>query len=146
MTVDRRALVAQLAAAQPEAVDPEPLSLAAHVRGWLADGAVDRDALDGLCRQIDVRKRIAAGYATGWKRAEPERDARPVTVAGLVATLLDAAAGIDAPTDGGVNDGRSIKLVNSALKALDLEGELPHGPELRAWAFELLDRMHAVAR
>lgn len=111
----------------------ETIATAARVAGWLAEGPPGVADLDALCRQIDVRHTIAAEYAPGWRRVDPETPADAATVAGAVEVLLTAAADRDAD-----DDGRGLKYVNSALKALELT-EVPDAPRLRAWALRLLD-------
>jgi hypothetical protein len=122
----------------------------ALVARWLANGPTictgdDREQLDALCRQIDVRKRVSAGYAAGWKRLDPEEPAEPAVVSGLVAVLLANAAGVGAPgPDGSRNDGWGLKCTNSALKALALREQAPYASDLRSWAVEVLDRMREL--
>src|SRR4051812_26718419 len=88
----------------PEQAAPsdDSISVAALVARWLADGphvftGDDRDALDALCRQIDVRKRISATYRPGWARTDSEVPAAPAVAAGVVAVLLANAAGVGEP-------------------------------------------------
>ena len=100
--------------------------MAALVTHWLRRGPAvfagdDRESLDALCRQVDVRKKVSAGYGPDWKRLDPEVPAEPVVVSGLVAVLLANAAGVGSPgPDGSRNDGWGLKCTNSALKALEL--------------------------
>jgi len=154
---DRRELFDALAQLQPSgneasgneaAGDNEaPIPVPALVARWLAGGPAifagdDRAELDSLCRQVDVRKKVSAGYGPGWKRLDPEVPAVPAVVSGVVAVLLANAAGVGAPgPDGARNDGWGLKCTNSALKALDLHEHLPHASELRVWAIDVLDRM-----
>ncbi|MBM3675012.1 MAG: hypothetical protein FJW88_08650 [Actinobacteria bacterium] len=139
MTVDRTELCRELSANLPDAavrgIDG-PVVVGPLVRAWLDghDAALARDELDALCRQIDVRKRVSAEYGPGWKAVDPEVAAPPAVVAALVAALLLAAQRAVAS-----GDGWALKLVNSALKALDLAPDAPRGPALRAWAVDLLD-------
>ncbi len=131
MTVDRTPVFPALLERQPDEAEA-PDGLAADVRRWLTAGPSrragdDHAALEALCRQIDVRKRLADAPV-------------PKAVAmGAVAVLL-ADADVD-PIDGW-----SLKCVNSALKALDFDvaAGAPRNATLRAWAFDLLDR-HAAA-
>jgi hypothetical protein len=123
----------------PAPATAAPICVAALVGTWLTAGPVifhgpQRQQLDALCRQIDVRKRISMAYGDGWQKLMPEQRAHPSVVSGLVAVLLangSAAVACDV--------GWSLKCVNSALKALDLYGEAPHRPALQAWAREILD-------
>ena len=116
-----------------------PIRVAALVQGWLAAGpvllpGVERQHLDALCRQIDVRKKISTAYGDGWQKLAPEQPADPRVVSALVAVLLaNGSAAI------GHDTGWSLKCVNSALKALDLSRGVPHRPALQAWAWEILD-------
>ncbi len=125
------------------------ISVPARVNDWLARGPAifdgeDRAQLDELCRQIDVRKRISAAYAAGWKRLEPETTAAPAVVSGVIAVLLANAGGVGgAGADGSLNDGWGLKCTNSALKALDAWPGVPDASELRSWAMEILDRVRA---
>jgi hypothetical protein len=126
------------------------ISVPVLVARWLARGPAifagdDRDDLDALCRQVDVRKKVSAGYGPGWKRLDPEVPAVPPVVSGVVAVLLGNAAGVGAPgPDGARNDGWGLKCTNSALKALELHEHLPHASELRVWAIDVLDRMRDI--
>jgi len=98
-----------------------------------------------LCRQIDVRKKVSAVYAAGWKRFDSEVPAEPAVVSGLVAVLLANACRVGAPGLGGSrNDGWGLKCTNSALKALELREQAPYVSDLRAWAIEVLDRMRGL--
>jgi hypothetical protein len=130
--IDRHALLAGLAAdlgapnASPGAATPEVV-VADLARTWLGECAA------GAPGPIDVRKRISVAYLPGWKRVDPEVPAGDVVVAAVVAVLLAVAAR-------GEDRGRDLKLVNSALKALELTDDGGRSPALRAWAVELLDR------
>ncbi len=118
------------------------ITVGERVARWLAAGPVvasgaDREDLDALCRQIDVRRRVSRGYAAGWRRLDDEESAPAEIVAGLVAVLLANAGplGGQAPDDGGWG----LKCANSALKALDRFDDLPEAPALRAWAMSVVD-------
>ena len=147
MSSDRRELFDVLARLQPTEEESVPISVPAFVKQWLARGPAvfagdDREKLEALCRQVDVRKKVSAGYAPGWKRLDPEVPAPPQVVSGVVAVLLANAAGVGAPgPDGARNDGWGLKCTNSALKALELHDDPPHASELRVWAIDVLDRM-----
>ena len=149
MTVDRGSLIGRLRAAQPDpwagVVTPPDFSVPDLVREWLRDGVDpratrDRDEINALCRQVDVRKRVSVSYGPGWSAVSPEVPAPGAVVLGLVAVLLATAA-----RPSGIDDGWNLKLVNSALKALDLDlvPAATEVPALRAWALELLDRAAA---
>ncbi len=149
--IDRTELFGALRAEQPagsaSSTTADTISVPARVSTWLADGprrfeAHDRADLDALCRQIDVRRKVATTYAPGWKRIDPESTVPGPVLAGLVAVLLGNAGGLGRPGEGGsLNDGWGLKCVNSALKALDLQPDAPHAPALRAWAMERLDAL-----
>ena len=146
MTLDRTPLLRDLATSQPADDGPGPVSVPALVKAWLAaDGATgedDRVALEALCRQIDVRRRISVAYGDGFRRRDDETPAPPAVVAGVAAVLLCQAPDVAAAAGAGErNDGWGLKCINSALKAIDLGGDgLPHRAELTGWAFEALDR------
>jgi len=102
-----------------------------RVRVWLREGSAPREELDAVCRQIDVRRKLATRYGVGWRPDAPETMVDGATMAGVVALLLRAAAAGD--------DGWGLKGVNSALKALELVAVGLDAPALRAWALEVLD-------
>lgn len=146
MSVDRRGLLADLLANLPDSPrDDAAVSVPGLVRGWLGPAVASteiaqRADLDALCRQIDVRKRVSVAYLPGWKACDPELPASHAVVVGLVGVMLATAE--PAST---AHDGWNLKLLNSALKALDLvpaeaegEGEAMVAA-LRAWAVEQLD-------
>jgi hypothetical protein len=144
-----RELFAALAAAlpPPEAGDTPAISVPKLVEGWLGRGperfaGADQGTLNELCRQIDVRKKVSAGYGAGWTRLDPEVLAGAEAVSGVVAVLLANAGGVGEPgPDGARNDGWGLKCVNSALKVLELRDDIPHASDLRVWAMEALDRV-----
>jgi hypothetical protein len=147
MSTAGQELFEALARLQPVAEAPGPICVAALVAGWLRRGPAvfagdDRECLDALCRQVDVRKKVSAGYGPDWKRLDPEVPAEPVVVSGLVAVMLANAAGVGSPgPDGSRNDGWGLKCTNSALKALELREQTPYASELRIWAMDVLDRI-----
>jgi hypothetical protein len=136
-----------LARIQPDADAPGDISVAALVARWLGRGPAvlagdDRECLDALCRQVDVRKKVSAGYGPDWKRLDPEVPAESAVISGLVAVMLANAAGVGSPgPDGSRNDGWGLKCTNSALKALELREQAPYASELRIWAMDVLDRI-----
>ena len=155
MSTPLETVFAQLRAeisSEPPLATGAAISVPTFVARWLEAGAAiftgaDRAALDALCRQIDVRRRVSESYQEGWSRTEPEVAARPVVVAGVVAVLLANAAGVGAagPT-GELNDGWGLKCTNSALKALDQLGSNDgpgsgHNGTLRGIALATLDRV-----
>ena len=155
MSIDRKALFAELAAMEHGAdvgpgTDGAEVSVPALVGAWLDAGprileGEDRSALESLCRQIDVRRKVSVAYGAGFARLDNESPAPPQVVSGLVAVLLANAAGVGRPGPGGaLNDGWGLKCTNSAMKALDLRDDLPASPALRAWALETLDRARTI--
>jgi hypothetical protein len=130
--------------------ETEEISTAALVGIWLARGperftGEDRVSLEALCRQVDVRKKVSAAYAAGWKASRPEIPADPPVVAGVVAVMIANAVGVDAPPDDGSwNDGWALKCLNSALKALDLRPDIPCATELRSAAVDVLGRLRPL--
>jgi hypothetical protein len=137
MSTEPAEIIAQLAAIQPAAAATAEgqISSAAVVSAKLGGGVAapgeERDEINELCRQIDVFKRLQADYSADWK---PEKDAplaAPEVVAGAACVLLvnaePAAAGNDA-------DGWSLKCLNSALKVIEQNEQLPLRAELSGWA------------
>jgi hypothetical protein len=139
-----------LARMQPVVDSPGPICVPALVARWLQAGPAvfagdDRDRLDALCRQVDVRKKVSVDYGPDWQRLDPEVAADPAVVSGLVAVLLANAAGVGSPGPGGSrNDGWGLKCTNSALKALELRDQMPFASELRVWAMDVLDRVREM--
>jgi hypothetical protein len=133
---DQLQLLEALRAALPSDAPDAAICLPRLVRGWLAEqppaGTADADLLDGLCRQIDVRKKVATAYAAGFTRVEPETLAAPELLAALAGVLLASALSAER--------GSALKRANSALKALEAAAGTRHVPALRAWAWEVLDR------
>lgn len=120
------------------------------VLSWLAAGPAvfvdaDRDRVDALCRQIDVRRKVSMVYDDGWKRREPETPVSAETMAGVAAVLL-ANAGPIGPADAADDGGWGLKCANSALKAIELRDELPEAASLRAWALAVLDHRTGTDR
>ena len=142
------ALVARQPAPEPAGGSEAEISVPALVEQWLADGprvfsGVDRMQLEALCRQIDVRRTVAVGYRSGWKRVDPEIPASATTVAGLVAVLLANAGPLTSHARDG---GWGLKCANSAFKALELREEIPEAARLRAWALTVLDHRTGTPR
>jgi len=130
-------IIAQIAALQPAAAATAEgqTSSAAVVRARLGDGiaapGAERDEINELCRQIDVFKRLQADYSAGWKPDKEAPLAAPEVVAGATCVLLINA---EPATTGNDPDGWSLKCLNSALKAIDQNEQLPLRAELNAWA------------
>lgn len=148
---DHDELFAELAEMQPAEPPTTPISVPRLVKGWLDAGprvfeGDDRDRLEALCRQIDVRRKVSVGYQEGWKKLDPETPADPSVVSGLIAVLLANAGHVGQPgPHDSLNDGWGLKCTNSALKALELGDDLPGDPTLRAWALEILDQARTEA-
>lgn len=150
MTLDRSSLVQRVFDELPNAsttsVDGIVLAelvraaLRPHLEGTGVPDAACNDAatLDSLCRQIDVRKKLAQQYGTDFAKLPNETDAEPSVIVGVVALLLSNATLLQQRRD---TTGRALKYINSASKALDFTST-PSVPSLRGWAIELLD-IHA---
>ena len=144
--IDANGLFERIEHVQPLVEPTGPIVVPQLVLGWLAAGPAlfvdaDRDRVDALCRQIDVRRKVSMVYDHGWKRREPETPVSAETMAGVVAVLL-ANAGPIGPTDdaNAADDGGwGLKCANSALKAIELRDGLPEAASLRAWALAVLD-------
>ncbi len=130
-------ILQQLAAVQPKATAPTggAISLAAEIAprldGALAAAGSQRAGVDELCRQIDVFKGLQGEYGAGWQRSDSTAPAPPEVAAAVIAVLLVQAQPAAEHAD---PDGWALKCLNSALKALDQNAELPLGDELRDWA------------
>ena len=116
--------------------------------GWLAtllnDDAADtsmsthvRGSMEAVCRQIDVRKKVAGEYGAGFVKVVPEVDADTRVVVAICGALLAQA---EREQRRGDALGLGVKFINSTLKALELHPSAEHLPALRAWAVTLLDR------
>ena len=84
-----------LAAEAPPAVESGAICLSALVKRWLDAGTAvlpheQRAVLEDVCRQIDVKKKLAEAYDENWRPASPDR-APSIDGAGLVAALLASA-------------------------------------------------------
>ncbi|GEM_PF-1401655 len=137
MSTERAEIITEVVALQPAAAAATEgqISSAAVISAKLGSGAVatgkERDEIDELCRQIDVFKRLQADYSADWKPDKNAPPAAPEVVAGAACVLLmnaePAAAGNDA-------DGWSLKCLNSALKTIEQNEQLPLRAELSDWA------------
>ena len=137
MSTEPAEIIAQIVALQPAAADSGEgqVSSAAVVAALLTAGiaapGAQRDEVNELCRQIDVFKRLQADYSADWKPNKEAPLAAPEVVAGATCVLLvnaePAAAGNDA-------DGWALKCLNSALKAIEQNEQLPMRAELSGWA------------
>lgn len=142
--IDANGLFERIKRVQPVGEPTGAIVVSQLVRDWLAAGPAvfvdaDRDRVDALCRQIDVRRKVSAIYDNGWKRREPEVPVAPETMAGVVAVLLANAGPISTADATSDDAGWGLKCANSALKALDLREEMPEAASLRAWALAVLD-------
>ena len=137
MTTEPAEITAQIVALQPapSATAEGQISSAAVVAARLTAGIAApgeaRTEINEFCRQIDVFKRLQADYSAEWKPDKESPLAAPEVVAGATCVLLinaePAAAGQDA-------DGWSLKCLNSALKAIEQNEQLPLRAELSEWA------------
>ena len=107
--------------------DATDISMSTHVRG----------SMEAVCRQIDVRKKVASEYGAGFVKVVPEVDADTRVVLAICGALLAQA---EREQRRGDSLGLGVKFINSALKALELHPSAEHLPALRAWAVTLLDR------
>lgn len=87
--------------------------------GSLSDA--ERTALDRLGRKVDIAKRVCSAYDGSWEKPVDSNPLPPPFRPALVAAFIDAASRQDVSTEDGL--GAALKLVNSALNALDLFGE-----------------------
>ena len=137
MTAETDEITAQIAALQPAtaAAAEGQISSAAVVAARLAAGIAapgeERTEINELCRQIDVFKRLQADYSADWKPDKEAPLAAPEVVAGATCVLLINA---ESATTGNDPDGWSLKCLNSALKAIDQNEQLPMRAELSGWA------------
>ena len=137
MSADPAEIIAQIVALQPTAAVAAEgqISSAAVVSARLGEGVAapgpERDEINELCRQIDVFKRLQADYSADWKPDKEAPLAAPEVVAGATCVLLINA---EPATTGNDPDGWSLKCLNSALKAIDQNEQLPLRAELDSWA------------
>ena len=137
MTIEPADITAQIVALQPapSATAEGQISIATVVAARLTAGIAApgeaRTEINEFCRQIDVFKRLQADYSANWKPDKNAPLAAPEVVAGATCVLLinaePAAVGNDA-------DGWSLKCLNSALKAIEQNEQLPMRAELSEWA------------
>ena len=137
MSTEPAEIIAQIVALQPAAADSgegqvsSAAVVAARLTAGIAAPGAQRDEVNELCRQIDVFKRLQADYSADWKPDKEAPLAAPEVVAGATCVLLvnaePAAAGNDA-------DGWALKCLNSALKAIEQNEQLPMRAELSGWA------------
>ena len=76
----------------------------------------DRDAVDAVCRSIDVRRQF---------------DPDPAAAADILGALL---------ANDGEPDGYGLKCANTVLKALELRDDIPGAVELRMRALGIVER------
>ena len=137
MSTEPAEIIAQIVALQPAAADSGEgqVSSAAVVAALLTAGiaapGAQRDEVNELCRQIDVFKRLQADYSADWKPDKEAPLAAPEVVAGATCVLLINA---EPAADGQDADGWSLKCLNSALKAIEQNEQLPMRAELSGWA------------
>jgi hypothetical protein len=137
MTTEHDEITAQVVALQPapSATAEGQISIAAVVAARLTAGIAApgeaRTEINELCRQIDVFKRLQADYSADWKPDKEAPLAAPEVVAGATCVLLINA---EPAADGQDADGWSLKCLNSALKAIEQNEQLPMRAELSGWA------------
>ncbi len=137
MSTERAEIVAQIAALQPAAAAAAEgrISTAAAVGARLTAGLAapgeERAEINEICRQIDVFKRLQADYTGDWKPDSSAPPAAPEVVAAAACLLLTNAEPAGGADDA---DGWAIKCLNSALKLIAQNEELPLRAELSGWA------------
>jgi hypothetical protein len=137
MTIEPAEITAQIVALQPapSATAEGQISSAAVVAARLTAGIAapgeERTEINEFCRQIDVFKRLQADYSADWKPDKEAPLAAPEVVAGATCVLLINAGPAAAGSD---DDGWSLKCLNSALKAIEQNEQLPLRAELNGWA------------
>ena len=94
------------------------INLSALVKTQLQSVALtDPTLMDRICRCIDVSKTLRTSYTNEWRKLDSSAEASLDLWIGTIALLLksgELALEIDS------SDGRALKYLNSALKALDL--------------------------
>ncbi|MGE0495172.1 MAG: hypothetical protein AB7S38_38560 [Vulcanimicrobiota bacterium] len=113
---------------------PDQVSVPQLCRG--VGGALEqRGAIDALCRQIAVKKRVLRFYLRDWTpppRPEPlDPRERALLALWLGHFRLVPRAQVD-------QLGLSLKALNGALQSLELEGETEAREELSSWLEQLL--------
>ena len=137
MSTEPAEIIAQIVALQPAAADSgegqvsSAAVVAARLTAGIAAPGAQRDEVNELCRQIDVFKRLQADYSADWKPDKEAPLAAPEVVAGATCVLLINA---EPAADGQDADGWSLKCLNSALKAIEQNEQLPLRAELSGWA------------
>ena len=137
MSTEPAEIIAQIVALQPAAADSgegqvsSAAVVAARLTAGIAAPGAQRDEVNELCRQIDVFKRLQADYSADWKPDKEAPLAAPEVVAGATCVLLINA---EPAADGQDADGWSLKCLNSALKAIEQNEQLPLRAELNGWA------------
>ena len=137
MSTEPAEIIAQIVALQPAAADSgegqvsSAAVVAARLTAGIAAPGAQRDEVNELCRQIDVFKRLQADYSADWKPDKEAPLAAPEVVAGATCVLLINA---EPAADGQDADGWSLKCLNSALKAIEQNEQLPMRAELSGWA------------
>lgn len=82
----------------------------------------DAAVMESICRRIDVSKTLRTGYALDWGKLPGSLDAPIELWIGAIALLLISCERF---LEAFNEDGRSLKYLNSALKALELAQNLP---------------------
>lgn len=94
------------------------INMSTLVKAGLQSGAsVDPDSMDHICRCIDVSRALRTAYTKEWRRLDGSLGAPIELWIGTVALLLSSC---ERSLEEHKGDGRGLKYLNSALKALDL--------------------------
>ena len=124
----------------------DAIDLRALVKAGLQSADLtDADVMDHICRCIDVSRALRTEYTKEWKRHEGSIAAPIELWIGTIALLLSSC---ESALEEHKGDGRALKYLNSALKALALALNVEAGTEqplqvmqiasLQRWANTLL--------
>ncbi len=103
-----------------ESDDPadDGINLSTLIKAGLQSAAPpDAGSMDHLCRCIDVSRALRTAYTKEWRRLDGSLEAPIELWIGTIALLLSSC---ERSLEEHKGDGRGLKYLNSALKALDL--------------------------
>ncbi len=112
-----------------ESDDPaeDGINLSTLIKAGLQSGAPpDAGSMDHLCRCIDVSRALRTAYTKEWRRLDGSLEAPIELWIGTIALLLSSC---ERSVEEHRGDGRGLKYLNSALKALDLTVNVESGAE-----------------
>lgn len=112
-----------------ESGDPadDGINLSTLIKAGLQSGAPpDAGSIDHLCRCVDVSRALRTAYTKEWRRLDGSLEAPIELWIGTIALLLSSC---ERSLEEHKGDGRGLKYLNSALKALDLTLNLESGTE-----------------